>query len=150
MSLTQEMKVSLLAHARQAASLAYAPYSHFQVGAALLLGNGEVVTGCNIENGSYGLTLCAERVALVKAVSEGARDFVAIAVWGEQCDHGAITPCGACRQVMAELMAPQASVIMSEPHSGALIESSVTQLLPAGFALNRKDNNAPNDPLPRS
>lgn len=88
------MYAKLLATAEEAAKCAYAPYSGVHVGAALLAENGEIFTGCNIENASYGLTICAERVALFSAVAKGIRSFSAIAV-----TH---TPCGACRQVLSE------------------------------------------------
>ncbi len=86
--------------ARQARRTAYAPYSRFRVGAAVLDDRGRVHTGCNVECGSYGLSACAERVAIQKAVSEGARRVVAVAVAGP--DRRMLAPCGACRQVMAE------------------------------------------------
>jgi cytidine deaminase len=89
----------LIAAAKTAQRNAYAPYSKFHVGAALLAKNGKVFTGVNIENASYGLTICAERVALTKAVSEGHRKFQAIAV---VAPSRALSPCGACRQVLAE------------------------------------------------
>ena len=91
----QDKLVSLAAEARKKA---YAPYSNFAVGAALLAKSGRVYTGCNVENVSYGLTVCAERVAVFKAVSEGEREFEAIAVVTEN----GVTPCGACRQVLIE------------------------------------------------
>lgn len=86
--------------ARRARQFAYAPYSRFRVGAAVLDDRGRVYTGCNVECGSYGLSNCAERVAIHKAVSEGARRVVAVAVAGP--DGRELAPCGACRQVMAE------------------------------------------------
>ncbi len=86
--------------ARDVRESAYAPYSKFKVGAALLAASGEIVTGCNIENASYGLTMCAERVAVFKAVSEGFRDFEAIAVVADSPRPTA--PCGACRQILWE------------------------------------------------
>ncbi len=89
----------LLAAAKRAQRHAHAPYSKFRVGAALLTGSGQIYTGCNVENASYGLTICAERVALGKAVSEGHRQFRAIAV---VAPSAALSPCGACRQVLAE------------------------------------------------
>lgn len=91
----------LAARARRARRRAHAPFSRFKVGAALRTGNGEVVTGCNIENASYGLTICAERVAVFKAVSEGRRRFDAIAVAVDSPRLAA--PCGPCRQILWEL-----------------------------------------------
>src|SRR5438067_9523048 len=91
---------NLVQRATEAREHAYAPYSSFKVGAALLASNGRVFTGCNVENATYGLTVCAERVALWKAVSEGEREFVAVAVVSES-EHPAF-PCGACRQLLWE------------------------------------------------
>lgn len=92
---------ALLAAAREAAGAAYAPYSNFPVGAALAFADGSVVTGANVENASYGLSLCAETVAVAKALGDGARSgLVAVAVTGPS---GTITPCGRCRQVLSEL-----------------------------------------------
>ena len=88
-------------YARDARKLAMAPFSNFKVGAALLTGDGEIITGCNIESATYGLTLCAERIAVFKAVSEGFRKFSAIAVVADS--HAVTPPCGACRQVLWEL-----------------------------------------------
>lgn len=87
--------------ARRARYAAHAPYSNFRVGAALLTKDGTIFTGCNVENSSYGLTMCAERTAIFKAVSEGYRDFRAIAVASD--DPGFTPPCGACRQVLIDL-----------------------------------------------
>lgn len=95
---------ALIAAAREAASKAYAPYSNFNVGAALAFADGSVVTGSNVENASYGLSLCAETVAAAKAISDGARGgLLAIAVTGPAIEP--ITPCGRCRQVLNELAA---------------------------------------------
>lgn len=105
----------LLAIARQAAGRAYCPYSSFPVGAAALAADGRVFTGCNIENASYGLTICAERVALFQAVAAGAVPVVRIAVCcvkGDAGCRGTLMPCGACRQVMREFMAPDAEVLI--------------------------------------
>jgi len=89
---------ALIAKAMEAREKAHAPYSNFAVGAALLAKSGRVYTGCNVENASYGLSICAERAAVFKAVSEGEREFEAIAVVTEK----GVTPCGACRQVLIE------------------------------------------------
>ena len=91
---------ALVELARDSRDHAHAPYSKFKVGAALLVASGEIVTGCNIENASYGLTLCAERVAVFKAVSEGLREFDAIAVVADSRRPAA--PCGSCRQILWE------------------------------------------------
>ena len=90
----------LISAAREAREKAYAPYSGFKVGAALLAGDGQIYTGCNVENVSYGLSICAERTALVKAVSYGQRIFKAIAVTADNEEY--CSPCGACRQALAE------------------------------------------------
>jgi cytidine deaminase len=90
----------LVAAAREARTRAVAPYSHFQVGAALLLPDGSIVTGCNVENASYGLTVCAERVALLKALSDGHREFVMAAVVADTTEP--TPPCGPCRQLLWE------------------------------------------------
>lgn len=100
---------ALLNAAREAASKAYVPYSHFSVGAALLTKEGQIFTGCNIENVSFGLTNCAERTALFKAVSDGHRDFVALALAADK----AVTPCGACRQVLTEFCPPELPVLIA-------------------------------------
>ena len=90
----------LIKSAVEAKEYAYVPYSGFRVGAALLCQDGRIFTGCNIENAAYSPTICAERTAVAKAVSEGCRDFAAIAVTGDNGDY--LTPCGVCRQVLAE------------------------------------------------
>jgi cytidine deaminase len=119
------MLVEAAAVARHAA---YAPYSGFQVGAALLAEDGSVYTGCNVENASFGLTCCAERVALFRAIAEGRRSFRAIAV----VTPNAVTPCGACRQVLAEF-SPRMQVIVSDGrrHSRTY---GLADLLPASFS----------------
>ncbi len=120
----------LVEKARQAMAKAYVPYSQFQVGAAVLTEGGFVYDGVNIENASYGLTNCAERTALFKAYSEGARAVKAIAVIAKT--ERPITPCGACRQVMAELCKPETIVILANDR-GKVVETTVAALLPGAF-----------------
>ena len=109
--------------------MAYVPYSHFPVGAALLCKDGTVFTGCNIENAAYGATICAERTAIFKAVSEGHRDFVRIVIAGRS--EGLCVPCGTCRQVLREF-APNIEIICL---NGAGEERTFTleELLPHSF-----------------
>lgn len=120
----------LIEAAKQARQQAYAPYSRFQVGAALLTEEGTVFTGCNVENASFGLTNCAERTALFKAVSEGARRFVGIAVVADT--EGPVSPCGACRQVLLELCPPDMKVWLANL-KGDVAETTVGALLPGAF-----------------
>lgn len=112
---------------------AYAPYSRFHVGAALLAASGKVYTGVNIENSSYGGTICAERVAFVKAVSEGERQFSAIAI---AAGEGEAMPCGICRQFMYEF-APELEVITGENEDSLRVQT-LKNLLPEGFRLEKK------------
>ncbi len=120
--------------AAAAAALAYAPYSNFHVGAALLTSEGEIVTGCNVENASYGLTNCAERTAVFRAIAEQKLSRVvaieAIAVVHR--DHQSCTPCGACRQVLYEF-GPSAVVLYE--CDGERRQASITALLPESFQL---------------
>lgn len=119
---------ALLSAARDVRERAYAPYSRFAVGAALDTGDGQVFLGCNVENASYGLTICAERAAVVAAVAAGYRNFSTIAIAGPE---GAITsPCGACRQVLAEFNSEMA-VIFTTPDGPVL--TTVAELLPHSF-----------------
>jgi cytidine deaminase len=113
--------------AQQARGNAYAPYSHYNVGAALLTASGQVFTGCNVENAAYPMTICAERGAIVKAVSEGQREFVAIAI----ATRNGGSPCGACRQVMREF-APHLRVLLADD-TGDVRQYTLDQLLPDSF-----------------
>lgn len=117
----------LIAKAMEAREKAHAPYSHFAVGAALLAKSGRVYTGCNVENASYGLSICAERTAVFKAVSEGERDFEAMAV---VTDKG-VTPCGACRQVLLEF-GEDIQVIVADETGGYRV-FGLQELLPEAF-----------------
>jgi cytidine deaminase len=119
----------LMAEAGRARRTAHAPYSKFEVGAALLARDGRVFRGCNVENASYGLTVCAERVALWKAVSEGARDFESLAVAGPR--GRAAPPCGACRQALAEF-APDLTIHFRDG-AGRIVTRSLRGLLPLPF-----------------
>jgi cytidine deaminase len=101
---------ALFTEARKAADYAYSPYSKFRVGAALLADDGTVFSGCNVENRSYGLTICAERSAVVKAVSSGHRSFKALAISTPDSEVP-VGPCGACRQVLSEFMEPSSPVL---------------------------------------
>ena len=121
----------LLNMAREAAQNAYVPYSHFPVGAALECADGSVFTGCNVENAALGSTICAERTAIVKAVSEGRRRFVRIAIYGEGESY--CMPCGACRQVMAEF-APEGDMeVLCTRSGGRYVSYRLSQLMPHPF-----------------
>lgn len=117
--------------AKEAMEKAYAPYSHFKVGAAAVGKNGEIYTGCNIENASYGATNCAERTAMFKGISEGERAFEKIAIVSTAEDL--TFPCGICRQVMAEFM--QGGTVVLEDKMGIIKEFKVEELLPKAFIL---------------
>lgn len=127
--------------AEQARQQAYTPYSGFSVGAALLCADGRVFTGCNIENAAFSPTVCAERTAFFKAISEGERAFTAIAVsGGKQGEAGAVCPpCGVCRQVMLEFCDPESfRVILGE--NGTVQEYTLSEMLPHSFKLNKGNN----------
>lgn len=121
---------SLIETARLARGNAYAPYSRFAVGAALRTKSGRVFTGCNVENLSFGLTVCAERVAVGAAVAAGEREFEALAVVADSREP--VTPCGACRQVLAEFSTTLP--VCSANLEGAVYESSIAALLPRAKA----------------
>ncbi len=123
---------ALIAEARAARLKAYAPYSNFKVGAALLTHDDKIYHGCNVENASFGLTNCAERTALFSALADGYKpgDFARIAVVGET--QGPISPCGACRQVIMELGGPDLVVILANLENAVEL-SSPASLLPGAF-----------------
>jgi len=104
-----EIDDKLFAAAQDSAEKSYSPYSKFRVGAAILCGDGSIVTGTNVENRSFGLTICAERSAVVSAISAGKKDFKAIAIATPDSTYP-VSPCGACRQVLSEFLAPETSV----------------------------------------
>ena len=130
MTISEEQISELLQAAGEAADRAYAPYSNFQVGAALLTPDGRIFLGCNVENASYGLTVCAERNAIFSAVSQGMREFTALAIIAQPADHPA-PPCGACRQVLHEFN-PDLPII-SATLSGERKIYKLSQLLPEAF-----------------
>jgi cytidine deaminase len=123
-----ETRDRLISTARDAVRASYAPYSRFRVGAALLCADGTVFAGVNVENRSYGLTICAERTAIVSAVAAGHRSFAAIAVYSPDADYP-ISPCGACRQVMCEFMEAD-SLVLFVDRSGHSEAHTVGELLP--------------------
>jgi cytidine deaminase len=123
----QESTTELIALAKEARDRAYAPYSRFRVGAALRTASGRLYSGCNVESASYGLSVCAERVAIFKAVAEGEREFEALAVVSETL----ASPCGACRQVLAEF-GLGTKVIIADLDAGMQV-FTVGDLLPAAF-----------------
>lgn len=124
----------LLTYAKQAMENAYAPYSHFRVGAAVLTKEGQVFGGCNIENASYGATCCGERTAIFQAVSQGVREFTKIAIVSSA--GGMTPPCGICRQVLWEFM-PDGEVVL-EDEKGEPVVFAVKDLLPMGFSLEKE------------
>ena len=130
--LSADMAQSLIAHARQAKERAYAPYSSFRVGSALLDEHGQIHPGCNVENAAYGPSNCAERTALFRAIADGVRPggFQALAVVADTIEP--IAPCGVCRQVMLELCPPDMAVIMANT-AGNYRMATVAELLPDAF-----------------
>ncbi len=131
--LQSEQVAKLIDAATSAAANAYAPYSGFRVGAALLLMDGTIVTGSNVENASYGLTLCAERSALVRAVSEHGLQMRIRAIALANLNTASSSPCGACLQVLAEFIAPGAWIVF--PYAGRLESRRFTELFPFPFDL---------------
>ncbi len=115
----------------------YSPYSGFKVGAALLTKSGKVFTGCNIENSAFSPTVCAERVAVFKAISEGEKEFEMIAVAGGKDGriNGFASPCGVCRQVLSEFCYPDLSILCVTDDDGSFEEFTLGELLPKSFAL---------------
>jgi homotetrameric cytidine deaminase len=126
----------LLASAKQAALHSYSPYSGFRVGAALRLSTGEIVTGTNVENVSYGLTICAERAALVRAVSQFGPNIRIAAVAVANLNAAASPPCGACRQMLAEFISPDAPILF--PAAGGPRSMPFSAILPLAFEMKLK------------
>lgn len=127
----------LVSLALRARKNAYVPYSHFHVGAAVVADNGRSYTGCNIENASYGATICAERTAVAKAVSDGARRILAIAISSDS-DHNTM-PCGICRQVLSEFCAPDMPLYLSDKN-GNFNTYRFDEILPHAFKQSDMEN----------
>ncbi|PGY11362.1 cytidine deaminase [Bacillus sp. AFS031507] len=124
-------KNDLIVEAKKAREFAYAPYSKFKVGAALLSKDGQVYHGCNIENAAYSMTNCAERTALFKAYSEGVKQFDSLVVVADT--DGPVSPCGACRQVISELCDAEMEVVLTNL-KGDILKLKVKDLLPGAFS----------------
>lgn len=138
--MTEKQKKSLVEKALEARKFSYAPYSDFRVGAALLAKNGQVITGCNIENAAYSPTNCAERTAVFKAVSEGIREFEAIAVVGgpgEEPPKETAAPCGVCRQVLMEFCNAKEFKVLLGNGDKTWQEYKLEELLPLGFSMTK-------------
>ncbi|MBW4553388.1 MAG: cytidine deaminase [Aphanocapsa sp. GSE-SYN-MK-11-07L] len=132
--LSKQQRSQLVQAAQSVANRAYAPYSHFQVGAAVLTETGQIFGGCNVENASYGLAICAERAAIFAAIAqEGGANFQIRAIAVVHANRLPLSPCGACRQVIAEF-GPDAEVIFSTAEGE--ISVSMTELLPHSFRLD--------------
>ncbi|KIJ32478.1 hypothetical protein M422DRAFT_783386 [Sphaerobolus stellatus SS14] len=135
--ITPEERTKLMAASLEAREMAYSPYSKFRVGAALLTDEGEIIKGCNVENASYGGTICAERTALVKAVSDGKKSFIALAVTTDVAE--AISPCGICRQVIREFCSLQMPILLvhgnwiTDTTGDRVKEVTLEELLPYSF-----------------
>lgn len=128
--LTAGREQELISLAAAARENAYAPYSHFRVGAAVLTASGRIYTGCNVENVSYGMTICAERVAVSKAISDGEREIIALAVVVE---GEPAMPCGACLQVIQEFAGEESPVIIASNTEGSVARSTLTECMPRAF-----------------
>lgn len=126
------MDEQLLTSALEARKLAYAPYSNFKVGAAVKTKSGKIYAGCNIENASYSLTMCAERTAIFQAIANGERDFSELVVIGDTEEP--ISPCGACRQVMAQFFSNETKIYLTNMKNDMSI-TTIKQLLPDYFTL---------------
>jgi len=122
----------LMEKAKEASKNSYSKYSKFAVGACVLAGSGKMYQGCNVENSSYGLTICAERCAIFKAISEGEREIHAVAIYSPNQDNCA--PCGACRQVIYEF-APNGEAVVVTEKNNELVLNDMKTLLPEGFLL---------------
>lgn len=134
MKLTKQHRLDLIERASAAKEKAYAPYSNFRVGAALMTDDGTIFEGCNVENSSYGLTICAERNAAFQAAMHGKRKIIAVAVASD--DNSFLTPCGACRQVIAEFSNGTTEIILTTPN-GQYRTMKLSKLFPTPPALKK-------------
>ena len=123
----------LMNKAKEASSNSYSPFSRFAVGAAVLTSSGKIYQGCNVENSSFGLTNCAERTAIFKAVSEGEREVIAVAIYSPNTDS--CYPCGACRQVLYEFQSDEYEIDVVTENLGALEIQKLSYFLPCGFRI---------------
>ncbi len=122
----------LMNKAKEASEMSYSPFSRFAVGAGVLAKSGKIYTGCNVENSSFGMTICAERCAIFKAVSEGEREILAVAIYSPNADS--CYPCGACRQVMQEFQGDDEVEVITE-YMGELDIKKLSEFLPFGFKI---------------
>ena len=123
----------LMDKAKEASANSYSPFSRFAVGAAVLTSDGEIYQGCNVENSSFGLTICAERCAIFKAVSAGKREIIAVAIYSPNADS--CYPCGACRQVMYEFQGDNEEISVITENLGQLEVNKLSYFLPCGFRI---------------
>jgi cytidine deaminase len=131
--MTDAQRTALIAAACDIRRHAHAPYSKFHVGAALLTASGKIITGCNVENASYGLTICAERSAVCSAIAAGEKQWLAMAV----ATPGGHSPCGACRQVLVEFAPNLPILLVDSDHPEKVIETDMQTLLPGRFVFSR-------------
>jgi cytidine deaminase len=138
---TADLSPALIAQLQQKAATAaqnsYAPYSHFRIGAAVLLDNGAIVTGCNVENASYRLTTCAEQTAIASAVALHGPDLRIRAIAVANLNNAASQPCGACRQTILEFSTPGTTIFFPN-QDGTIGHATIADLLPAAFVLNKE------------
>jgi cytidine deaminase len=131
--MTDAQRTALIAAACEIRRHAHAPYSKFHVGAALLTASGKIITGCNVENASYGLTICAERSAVCTAIAAGEKQWLAMAV----ATPGGHSPCGACRQVLVEFAPNLPILLVDSDHPEKVHETDMQTLLPGRFVFSR-------------
>ncbi len=123
----------LMNMAKEASKQSYSPFSRFAVGASVLAKSGKIYTGCNVENSSFGMTICAERCAIFKAISEGEREILAVAIYSPNADD--CNPCGACRQVMYEFQGDENEVEIITENASELVVRKLSEYLPYGFKI---------------